>query len=264
VTGGITPRQRWALLLLSASSYAYWLSGAGSRLSAEETTPLSASTSIGFRVRTEPYVASIIKRDPFAGAPTIAREPQAPVASDAVDLKVPDLGDPDAVTAAELARAAPPSADPGGLVLRATMTGAHPLAYVGVGTLMQIVGIGDTIAGRRVAAIELGVIRFADGSRLELPGESGPIRPPAARRPRSITLTLADLQRLLNPPRTRAASQPPQATPSPVPTSTYPTPGPLPTVDRRGLPVGVNPTPDPSAPTPFPYPYPYAPPNIRQ
>jgi hypothetical protein len=33
----------------------------------------------------------------------------------------------------------------------------------------------------------------------------------------------------------------------------------LPTVNARGLPVGVNPTPDAVDPTAFPYPYPYAP-----
>ncbi|GAC1530335.1 MAG: hypothetical protein NVS2B8_18380 [Vulcanimicrobiaceae bacterium] len=155
---------------------------------------------------------------------------------------------------------------------RATIVGRNPVAYVANGNVMDIVRIGDRLGDHRVAKIDLRGIAFADGLRLDLPGN---FEAPPAKRAASgggVTIKLDDLRKLLAGPRAAGPLAPPAganpgtvatAVPTPAPTGTFPTPGPLPTIDQRGIPPGTNPTFDPTAPTPYPEPYPYAPPARR-
>jgi len=159
------------------------------------------------------------------------------------------------------------------LVVRATIVGANPVAYVEQGTAMDIVRVGDVLGNERVETIDLRGLSFASGARLDLPqGYQAPPRPVRQGAP-SFALPFDLLRRLVAPrsPQSTTASPLAQApSPFPLPRTAPPfpnsTPGDaspsrLPTVDTRGLTVGTNPTADPNAPTPFPYPYPYAPPR---
>ena len=287
----LTRRQRAMLLFLSASGYTAWFSGVGERGEAQGfATESPAGVSISER-RLPPRVASVISHDPFSGKPTVAtnapnakittqtggpngsaasgttpRTPTSAAASVAAIAGgglgagargnvVPNIGaDPNVAS-----DATGPTLT---LMLRATIIGRNPVAYVENGTMMDIVRVGDSLGDRRVAKIDLRGIAFTDGSRLDLPDTY--ISTPAPRRPTATQqrgLTLNDLRRLLIPPQPSATQGSSEGAPLPAPTGTYPTPGPLPTVNTQGLPVGVNPTPNPYNPTPYPYPYPYAPPR---
>jgi hypothetical protein len=281
----LTSRQRATLLFLSASGYIAWFSGLGDRIEAQGLGPSETATFTIAQPGRVPNVAGVIRRDPFAGKPperaTAGLMPSSAlrsegftalgddrantrgdaalaIASGSAGVTVPNIG-------AEPSVVAQVSAPTLTLALRATITGPNPVAYVANGSVMDIVRVGDTLGDRRIAKIDLRGIAFADGTRLDLPeiSLSSP-RQPATRAPHPSaprTLTIGDLRRLLLPRRAEPAAVPDAPTmPVPSPTYNYPTPGPLPTIDQRGLPVGVNPTPDPNAPTAYPYPYPYAPP----
>ena len=267
----LTARQRSLLLFLSASGYTAWFSGLGERTDAGELGAVSQPfATVGVRADL-PRVASLIVRDPFAGKPSVGPARVMP------DRSHP-ANDADADSAVPLARApgksdgvvVPDIAGAGAglpaltLVLRATIVGPNPIAYVANGTAMDIVRVGDTLGERRVTKIDLRGIAFDDGTRLDLPVAYLATPQPARRRSASDDrISLEALRRLLlpareaNAARNTATQAPP---PQPAQTETVPTPGALPTVDMRGLPVGVNPTSDPNGPTPYPNPYPYAPP----
>jgi hypothetical protein len=272
----ITSRQRALLLFVSASGYTAWFSGLGDRTSAEELGPVAQPfVTVGERPDL-PSVAAIIVRDPFAGKPlpgaasganananaNAARNPVQP--SSAVgsgDVVVPDIASRSGGASGEAT-----------LVLRATIVGPEPVAYVANGTAMDIVRVGDSLGERRVAKIDLRGIAFADGTRLDLPDAYVPPPEPARHRAANEDrISLAVLRRLLLPShaqplpdgRSDGNTPNPQMQATPLQTasaSAFPTPAPLPTIDMRGLPVGVNPTADPNGPTPYPNPYPYAPP----
>ncbi|MBD5655818.1 MAG: hypothetical protein IAI50_11660 [Candidatus Eremiobacteraeota bacterium] len=259
----ITHAQRKLLLFLSASGYTAWFAGLGEPLHAAESG-VSRVAVLTFQPRASlPRIASVIVRDPFAVAQT-SREraaspsrtiqpPSAPGGGMVADeTEVPDIGSSGATPSEATA-----------LVVRATIAGATPVAYVARGSAMDIVRIGDTLAGRRITTIDLHGIAFDDGSRLDLADAFAP--PPRQPQKHALALGIEDLRRLLGPANRATALPAPSPAPlvpvTPAPAQlAYPTPGPLPTVNARGLPVGVNPTPDPYAPTPFPEPYPYAPP----
>lgn len=275
----ITRAQRMALLFASASAYIAWFSGFDGRLEAQglvgAPTPMLTIVPRG----APPRVGSIIHRDPFDGAPRNPSESVAATAEIPTEregratelVTVPNIsvsnGDP---TLADTANSPNRNAgDSETLVVRATIVGRNPVAYVANGSAMDIVRVGDRLGDRRIGRIDLRGIAFSDGSRLDLPGVF--IATPAPRKSGStVTIKLADLRRLL----LRPSAQTPPASPqntvlsptAPVSVATplaptYPTPGPLPTIDPRGIPVGTNPTPDANGPTPYPNPYPYAPPR---
>ncbi len=275
----LTRRQRSLVLFFSASSYLAWFSGVGDRLDAEGIvgTPMPSMTIVPRSA--PPRVNAIIRRDPFAGAPA-PRDGGADAPSHDrtynADSSAPALGGPaPAGVVPDIAGAPPAGIDarpqeaPLTLVVRATITGPNPVAYVANGTMMDIVRIGDRLGDRRVAKIDLRGLAFADGSRLDLPGNFEAPRAPV-RAAAGVTIKLDDLRKLLLGTRGESPLAPPAGAnpatvtnPMPVPTGTFPTPGPLPTVNQRGVPVGTNPTFDPSAPTPYPEAYPYAPPARR-
>lgn len=269
----LSQRQRALLLFLSASAYTAWFSGLGDRTSAGELGAVPQPF-VTIDVRPDlPRVASLIVRDPFAGKPsanartTSDRAPAADASSSQRDLAVANVpGGSGAVVVPDIANAGAAPAAALTLVLRATIVGPNPVAYVANGTAMDIVRVGDTLGERRVAKIDLRGIAFDDGTRLDLPVTYLATPPPARKRSASDErLTLETLRRFLLPAREQranaaSASQPQAMPPPPSQTQAFPTPGPLPTANMQGLPVGVNPTSDPNAPTPYPNPYPYAPP----
>jgi hypothetical protein len=123
--------------------------------------------------------------------------------------------------------------------------------------------VGDIVAGRRVAAIDLRGLALSDGLRVDLPESYLATPQPAA-------ASEPDIQNAHE----RAAVPEAALTPAAIPAAAIPaepgapaagaasasaTPAPLRTVDSRGLSPGVNPTPDTVDPTAFPYPYPYPP-----
>ncbi|MGH7728852.1 MAG: hypothetical protein ACREM2_08685 [Vulcanimicrobiaceae bacterium] len=249
-------RQRALLLFLSAACYLAWFAGVGEG-QAQSLLGFAASSLAPAPAPRVVPVGRAIRRDPFAGAPNVggaarraqAIAPEAPAAVPEIAAAFPPLGGPSFGDSS-------PQSD---YVLRATITGRSPVAYVAHGASMQIVRIGDILDGRRVAAIALDGIVFADGTQLVLPSSAGQaVAPPRNVTPKASAarLDLATLKRLLQ---NLHASAPPPAAPGPSPTASYPTAGPLPTPNARGLAPGVNPTPDLSGPTPYPYPYPYAP-----
>ena len=283
-----THRQRSLVLFFSASAYIAWFSGLGERLDAQSLvgTPTPMLTLAPREL--PPRVANIIKRDPFAAAPSEDRPepppaPQYESASRSFSpgyatvpnlAEAPAVPDPGVGTTIVAQQGAPDGVRPASvemtLVVRATIVGANPVAYVANGSTMDIVRVGDRLGDRRVAKIDLRGLAFADGSRLDLVGnfEAPPARPKRRVAAGGATIRLDDLRRLLG---VAQAQSPPLAPPAgaptvtatampPAPAGTFPTPGPLPTVNQRGVPVGTNPTFDPTGPTPYPEPYPYAPP----
>ncbi len=282
-----TNRQRSLALFLSASAYIAWFSGLGERLDAQSLVGTPAPTLTLAPRALPPRVGSMIKRDPFAAAPSEDRPEEAP-ASQAENASrsytpgyttvpnlvgAPSVPDPGVGTTIVDQRGAPGevrmTSAATTLDVRATIVGANPVAYVANGTMMDIVRIGDRLGDRRVAKIDLRGLAFADGSRLDLAGSfEAPPAPPKRRVAASeATIRLDDLRKLLG---VAQAQSPPLAPPAgagavtataapPAPAGTFPSPGPLPTVNQRGVPVGTNPTFDPTGPTPYPEPYPYAP-----
>lgn len=268
--------QRGALLFVSASAYLAWYSGLGEPLEAQGIAR-GSTTTLALIPHGEPgRLATLIRRDPFSGAPVTATPEDRPLFATAPTAPRPNL--PSNETVANLAvpdiatrDGAPEVGSAQLLVVRATIVGSNPVAYVANGSMMDIVRIGDRLGDRRIGTIDLRGIAFTDGSRLDLPDAFvAPPRAPA-RTPATVTIKLEDLRKLVL--RPRAQSPPlapgaglrgaPQVLPLvaiPAPTGTFPSPGPLPTIDARGIPVGTNPTPDANGPTPYPNPYPYAPP----
>ena len=284
-------RGRAIVLFVSAAAYSAWFSGLGERGDASDL-PSEAPTEM--RVvphRAPPSVATTIRRDPFArntrpaGADVAnaneenvtggamrgtseydgrSRTHDAPAIASARVDDGPDVPNIASDAGPGATGAIGPSET---LVLRATIVGPSPVAYVGHGTSMDIVRVGDTLGGRRVARIDLHGIAFADGSRLDLPdayANAAPV-PVAAHAvaPSEHPLTLEALRRFLvtpSPARSDARITRPQAADVATPA---PTDAALPLVDRNGLPAGATPTPDANGPTAFPYPYPYPPPPPR-
>ena len=259
-----TSAQRKILFFVSISGYAAWFAGLGEPLDAQALDKPATYAPRVFATKPFPRIASLVLRDPFAtasrrvrpaaGRVDVARSAIGPgQLSPSADTLVPDIV-PDAQAAAPVA------------AVRATIAGANPVAYVANGQAMDIVRVGDSLGSRRVVAIDLHGLSLDDGTRLDLPQVF--LASPHDSGQRGATFRLEDLRRLIAP-LIRAQSQPqdrarasvpaPQSTERVDPETVYPTAGPLPTVDARGLPVGVNPTPDPVDPTPFPDPYPYAP-----
>jgi len=251
VTPCISRQTRTLLLFFSAAGYVGWFSGLGDPTEAQGAGPASQAAITIARASAAP--GTTVVRDPFARSstppaarPGYRRRPaESPTESFAPHIDV-------AAARATAAAAA---------VLRATIAGPRPVAYVEDGGAMDIVRVGDTLGNRRVVKIDLAGLTLADGSRLVL--QDGSATAPAAPNlaARLVTLRFEDLRRMLAP---RRALRSKDATPigaAVAPAATYPTPGPLRTADTRGIPVGVNPTSDPNAPTPYPYPYPYAPPH---
>lgn len=260
MTVSITRRQRTALLFLSASGYLAWFAGLGEPIGAQDLgSARQARIRLPERTRLV-RIGGLVRRDPFAIAPTpgttivtpdgVAATERAAAASTS-GLAVPDIVPNDT------------SRQENSLFVRATITGAHPVAYVANGSAMDIVRVGDVLGDRRIAAIDLHGIAFADGSRLDLP--DGFARAPA-RHSSAITLSIDDLRRLLapaapvaSPSANGAPTSAPSVVSSPATPALQTSPAPLPTVDRSGLHPGENPTPDVVDPTPYPNPYPYAP-----
>lgn len=268
----VTRRQRATLLFLSASGFAAWFSGLGEPIGAQDMDDASVTAFRALPQARPLRVASLIVRDPFAGGP-VAREPydgnRKPAAREigaggaAVHGSSPSLAEESVVPNIDAAPGDGSGASARTLVVRATIVGQNAVAYVANGTMMDIVRVGDTLADRRIAKIDLHGLVFSDGTRLDLP-DAFRATPPSAPAHRAITLGIDDLRRLLAPrPASTAAGRSIDRTaakPLPTPsTAETPTPGPLPSIDTNGLPVGVNPTSNPSNPTAYPYPYPYAP-----
>lgn len=188
----------------------------------------------------------VIRRDPFAGAPKAPRpKPTATEAFQAFDL----FNGPGDVVASD-SRTNPPETTPA-FVLKATIVGDIPVAYLSAGKTLRIVRVGDFVGERKVIAIDPRGITLLGGDRLNL--ESTTTAPKA----RAVAG-----QRGTARPRAKQELTTPSASPTPVMTSAPDaptTPGPLPTIKSGAYPIGSRPTPDRFAPTAFPYPYPYPP-----
>jgi hypothetical protein len=183
-------------------------------------------------------VEAAIKRDPFSEAP---RQPEA-IPSPGHELDLTALSD----FIARDARPDPPQLD-AELVLKATILGDAPVAYLTNGSAMRIVRVGDNVGGRKVEAIKARSIVLAGGMRLELLSASAS---PSMPMPRRFVRGRI--------PRPTPSSPQPRSTASALPMPP-PTPAPAPTIRFGAYPLGSRPTSDPSAPTAFPYPYPYSP-----
>jgi hypothetical protein len=188
----------------------------------------------------------VIRRDPFAGAPSRPHAKPSPDSTFDADGSALDF----------VAFDAPPDPPPieRDLILKATIVGEEPVAYLASGSTMRIVRIGDLVGERKVVAIDARGVRLSDGVRLELESSSAP-RISSSPRLRTRAVRRLDATRKAPAP-SSSASLPPAA----APTSLIPaTPAPLPTIRFGAYPLGSRPTSDPGAPTAFPYPYPYPP-----
>jgi hypothetical protein len=264
VSFAITRRTRAILVFVSAGAYVLSLCDVSERTEAHGFD-VPGSATVVVDVSTPPSIASIVRRDPFAGEPGERTDPPSGVSDPGgPDPVVPDIVPGDAPP--EGADAGAGARQPLALTVRATIVGRQAIAYVAEGGDLQLVRVGDTLASRRVAAIDERGIELSDGTRADLPESYLATPEPARPRRQPLEGAEREIQRL----RTlltnaRAAVREPAAThqvppaPSPLAPPAEVKPGPLPTVDARGLPVGVNPTPDASDPTAFPYPYPYPP-----
>jgi len=228
-------------VVLCATLYAY---AAGLRAAAtNDTAPVVRSARVeGAYVPLD----GIIRRDPFAGAPRAPRpKPTATEAFQALDLF---NGESDIVASGSRANS---SETTPAFVLKATIVGDSPVAYLSAGKTLRIVRVGDFVGERKVIAIDARGITLAGGDRLNLESTSAASRARGEAGQRGMT---------------RSRSKQELATPSAAPivaTTSAPvaptTPGPLPTIKPGAYPIGSRPTPDPFAPTAFPYPYPYPP-----
>ncbi len=259
MTISFSRRTRSLLLLVSAACYLASFTDAGEPLDARGLGGRGPIV-VPERWSTPIAVEALVRRDPFLADPTPAPLLRPPPATDDEPV-VPDI-DPraDALGAAVPAKVTP-AFDP--LVVRATIVGRRPLAFVASGrTGETIVGLGDRLGGARVRAIDLQGVVLTDGTRLDLPSSYLATPRPAARvesRADAALDAVANLRTLLLHSHLErdAASRARTAAVTPLPQP--PSPGPLRTVDARGLVPGVNPTPDLTDPTAQPYPYPYAP-----
>jgi hypothetical protein len=255
-----TPSSRQLWLFVSATSYAATFCGFDDRLGAAEVSAVSKPATVDAYRSPDPPVESIVRRDPFAG--TISST-YAPIADKAKgDVTVPDIVPS---YADEIAFDQPPKTQAPALSVRATITGSHAVAYVEIGGTLTIVRVSDTVADRRVAAIDLRGLRFSDGTRLDLSEPSirahAPVLPRESKRPDTLMREFQRLRQLVlsrTSTTTNATATPPFAA-SQRSSDSLVTPGPLRTVDPRGIGVGTTPTPDAGAPTAFPIPYPYPP-----
>jgi hypothetical protein len=249
-------RQLW--LFVSATSYAATFCGFDDRLGAAEVSAVSKPATVNEYRSPDPPVESIVRRDPFSGtiSSTYAR-----IADKAQgDLTVPDIVPS---YADEIAFGQPPKTEAPSLSVRATITGSHAVAYVDIGGTLTIVRVSDTVADRRVAAIDLRGLRFSDGTRLDLSETAisapAPVLPRESKRPDALMREFQHLRQLvLSRTNTNTTVTPPAAA-SQRSSDSLVTPAPLRTVDPRGIAVGTTPTPDVGAPTAFPIPYPYPP-----
>ncbi len=257
----ITRRQRSLLFFLSASGYVAMCSGLGDRLEAQIITPPPLPSFTIAPERFPPRVASLITRDPFVAQPQGGDSTSRGSRNGTPSARTLALAD-DGPAVPNIAEDPGASGPPLTLVLKATIVGNNPVAYVENGSAMDIVRVGDLLGERRVKRIDLQGIEFDDGARLELPRIIFTTPPPSSRQPDDAVVPLADLRRLLAVPQPERAS--PTAGPAPQPTSpstltaSPPTPGPMRTINQNGLPVGVNPTSDPNR-SPYPYQYLYVP-----
>ena len=249
---------RFALAVLAGAAYVASLAGVDDRLDAAEFAA-SRATSISAALETSPpSMRTLVRRDPFAGAPhrdivPLSQPGDTSIASDdrladATDVEVPDIRPEDGATAAA-----------GGarrrLSVRATIAGSRPVAYLADGVSLEIVRVGDVVENRRVASIDVNGVAFEDGTRLDLGAAEHERSSPA---PAPRRRTAATRQR--PPPHDRSTAPAPVVAPAvAMPSPLVVTPFPLRTVDPRGLAPGTNPTPDALDPTAFPYPYPYPP-----
>jgi hypothetical protein len=185
----------------------------------------------------------IIVRDPFAGAPN-APQPKPTETFQSADAV--DLND---VVALDIRPE--PSEPKRELVLKATIVGDVPVAYLAAGSALRIVRVGDLVDERKVIAIDARGIALSGGVRLNLETIATPRALAAPARPRATRSHNGNHGTTPRPatpvPSEAAATAPPS------------TPGPLPTIRPGAYPIGSQPTPDPFAPTAFPYPYPYPP-----
>jgi hypothetical protein len=274
-----TRRLRAMLIVVSAASYVLSLSDLSNPLDARDLPATPAPTRRTIDRPTAPPLSVYVRRDPFAGAPEsetaaddvlqdgsaalgtrsiVANTPKG--ADDADGTVVPDIATDGAGVAAD----ANAGVEASSFIVRATIAGAHPVAYVAQGSDLQLVRVGDSVAGRRVVAIDLRGLALSDGTRLDLVESYLATPAPRARGGSRIDAAIAEIRRLRAELEARVGHDgvpvPLAGRPSPTDMPAFATtPGPLPTVDTRGLPVGVNPTPDAGGPTAFPYPYPYAP-----
>jgi hypothetical protein len=244
----ITKRARTLLFFLSASSYTAWFSGLGERIAAQGAAGYTGSEASERGTNAGSISFPTIVRDPFARASdpdTTGRSTQTIRESMIVpDIAIDRIGRVDRVQ----------------LVVRATIVGQNPVAYIDDRGTMDIVAVGDALAGERVAHIDLRGVSFTNGDRLELPDvEHTP--PPAVASGNTIFVRLADLRRLLTAKQaTPLPSSPVQPNGAAITTNATQTatpavhgPRPLRTADSRGLTVGTNPSPDPSDVTAQPY-----------
>jgi hypothetical protein len=241
----LTPLQRGALFTLSGAAYGLAFLSQASALRAQP-----APSSLRLPAQVEPQaiiVANSIRRDPFAPTPAPRHFEQR--ARDEVSSSVdgagfapvpPGLSVPSIDGVAETV-AGPPRT----LLLKATIAGTSPVAYVEAANAMTIVRPGDVVSGLRVRLIDLRGVEFDDGTRLDLPDRASPTIAPQPAPPHagSTPLSLPSAE----------------ASDTPAPAAGYPSPGPLPTPKPGAYPLGSRPTSDPAAPTALPYPYPYAP-----
>ncbi len=259
----LTRGVRALLIVVSAVSYVLSLSDVTGPLDARDLPAEPAPALRAVERPTAPPLAAYVRRDPFAGEPE-AETPPDDVSADGVagsGTVVPDIATNVSVPVAD----ATGGNDGPSFVVRATIAGAHPVAYVAQGADLQLVRVGDSVAGRRVLAIDLRGLALSDGTRLDLVESYLATPAPRAKRESRIDAAIAEIKRLRAEVEARRGARDGApvtaagATMTTGGTVSATTPGPLPTVDMRGLPVGVNPTPDAAGPTAFPYPYPYAP-----
>jgi hypothetical protein len=190
---------------------------------------------------TDAPITALVRRDPFAGAPTTEQRASPLPAETFVVGGAPPADDPgdDAAFATS-----PPSLT---ISVKATIIGRIPVAYLAIGAALRIVGIGDPLGPRRIASIDATGVTLDDGTRFSLVATASvAVRTAAPKHPR----------------RPRPTSTGSPTTPSPqaaVASAAPATPGPLPTISLHAYPIGSRPTSDPSAPTAFPYPFPYPP-----
>jgi len=189
-------------------------------------------------------VVAAIRRDPFAGAPSHPH----PAPSPTHGLSLDEFSD--FVALAGSSEPAPPETE---FVLKATIVGAAPVAYLASGMTMRIVRVGDMVGGRKVESIDARGIQLSGSMRLELATSATPRLTSAPRRASRSPFSAARVRDFA------ASSTSAPSAPS-FPGSAPPTtPGPPPTIRPGAYPLGSRPSSDPSAPTALPYPYPYPP-----
>ena len=252
----LTVVQRGALGALSVTLYAASLLSLATGIQAQGDGSTATRELASVVVAPTPEVLGqlAIERDPFASG-DVALSDNGGVASPAFD--VPDVRE---ISESDFAATGgAPSARPA-YTLKATITGGNSVAYVQDGNDVQIVRVGDVLAGKVVVRIRLDGIDFADGMRLLLSNSRSPQAPARRQRRVDVAQELEALRKLLSLERRRSIAPVPAASvqdrAAPTAPATFPPPGPLPTIVPDFLPVGVSPTSDPNGPTPYPLPPP--------